>query len=140
MPLIDASTSTRKTDSERLEHIRILGRFRAKKYYEKNKEAILAKKKEYWKRLKATEIIITPRPIIDNNQENIQLNFEEEEQPIYQDEPIFHEEPIQQIQPIISNELNYALVKEKLTNLDISNATKKKYIDDAKILMRLKKL
>ena len=29
------------------------------------------------------------------------------------------------------------MVKEKLTNLDISNATKKKYIDDAKTLMRL---
>ena len=83
-----------------------------------------------------SETIITPNPI-ENNQENIQLNFEEEEQPIYQDEPIFHEEPIQQIQPIISNELNYNLVKEKLTNLDISNATKKKYIDDAKTLMRL---
>jgi len=44
---------------------------------------------------------------------------------IHQDEPVFHEESIQQIQPIISNELNYNLVKEKLTNLDTSNATKK---------------
>jgi hypothetical protein len=128
----EIATSTRlDNDSERLARRRQVNKIHAKKYYEKNREIILAKKKEYWKRLKASEI--QKNPI--NHEDNIQLDYEEEEQPMihHEEEPIIHVEPIQPT----SNQLSYDVVKQKLTNLDISNATKKKYIDDSKTLMRL---
>jgi hypothetical protein len=128
----DASTTTTMTDSQRLSHTREVNKIHAKKYYDKNRETILAKKKEYWKRLKASEI--QPNPI-QNNQDNIQLDYEEE-QPIihHEEEPIIHVEPIQ---PTSSNELSFDVIKQKLNNLEIPASTKKKYIDDCKTLMRL---
>ena len=51
----EIATSTRlNNDSERLARRRLVNKLHAKKYYEKNREIILAKKKEYWKRLKAS--------------------------------------------------------------------------------------
>ena len=135
----EIATSTRlDNDSERLARRRLVNKLHAKKYYEKNREIILAKKKEYWKRLKTSEK--QPNQI-QNNQDNIQMDFFEEQPMInmQEEQPMIEmqeEQPIQPIQPT-SNQLSYDVVKQKLTNLDISNATKKKYIDDSKTLMRL---
>ena len=47
----EIATSTRlDNDSEKLKRRREVNKIHAKKYYEKNREIILAKKKEYWKR------------------------------------------------------------------------------------------
>ena len=125
----DASTTTTMTDSQRLAHRREVNKIHAKKYYDKNRETILAKKKEYWKRLKASEI----QPIPINHEDNI---HEEEQQLMihHEEEPIIH---VEQIQPTSSNELSFDVIKQKLNNLEIPASTKKKYIDDCKTLMRL---
>ena len=56
-----SNTTTIMTDFEKLIQRRELGKKHAKTYYLKNRDAILAKKRQYWSQLKASKPQIEPQ-------------------------------------------------------------------------------
>ena len=108
---------------EKLNQIRERNRIHAKTYYEKKRELILMKKKEYWQKIKSNAL---------EESKNNELN--------YKLKPIIHEftQPDKNLPYIdCSNNHDYDLVKQEIQNLDIQLSTKKKYIDDLKTLFRI---
>lgn len=99
-----------------LEKRREKNRLNSKKYYEKNRDDILAKKKNYYLKLKLSK-------------QKIETNLIEEEPKI--EEPI--NKKTKKTKPIFTTEI----ILDKLNNLEINFSTKKKYIHDFKTLMKL---
>ena len=116
VPYIMSNTTTIMTDFEKLIQRRELGKKHAKTYYLKNRDAILAKKKQYWEQLKASKPQIEPQIELQ-----IEPKTENKKKPIKNKKPIFTVE----------------YILDKLNQLEINPLTKKKYINDVNTLMKL---
>jgi hypothetical protein len=115
-------------DYEKMIHVKELARKRQKKFYEANKEKIKQRKREQWQTLK------TNAALIRENMPNRPILFEEQQEP----------EPEQEQEPIIIQTtrtgkeiIDYEFVKSQFDKIEISSGSKKKYLDDLKILLRI---
>jgi hypothetical protein len=115
---------------EKIEKIKEQNRNRAKRFYEKNKEKILIKRREDRKKLIDEYNLAKNESAIVNN--NLEPILEQEpENEIQINIPV--EKPSKKIKMVFN--IDYIIIK--LKELDINEDTRKKYINDSKTLLKI---
>jgi hypothetical protein len=119
---------------EKVEHTRNLARIRQKKYYDAHKAEISIKKKGEWKTMMeeatlqgmqfqtpAIEFVGNENDMIEDDDEDIVILVKKKKSS----------------KGNVKHIINFEYIKTKLDSLEIAAGTRKKYLDDAKTLLRI---
>ena len=120
---------------EKLQHTRNLARIRQKKYYDAHKAEISIKKKQEWKTLVEEATLQgmqfqTPPIEFVGNENDMVADADDGEDIVIVVKKKSAKGNVKHI-------INFEYIKTKLDSLEIAPGTRKKYLDDAKTLLRI---